>query len=269
MGAVKRFVCHNKDSECHCCAFALGCVYHRIFEAKGEKGHETTQNAYVIHCNDRKTAYSAGQELLFSISIFGNVADCAPYLIKGLFDAQKRGLTARHAAFKVKQISAGNNKKIYDGDVLDMSRASETLAIDSDETSQESAIVRFVTPFRTKIDGKFAKDINSAVLVRALLDRFISLDLAKREDVRAWMKEGLALFSQDLTINDKQFRWMEETRYSNRQKTTMQLGGIAGSFRLSGDSLSVLYPLLRIGEITHIGKATTFGFGKYEVEEKI
>jgi CRISPR/Cas system endoribonuclease Cas6 (RAMP superfamily) len=44
----------------------------------------------------------------------------------------------------------------------------------------------------------------------------------------------------------------------------MKLGGIIGEVVYEGD-LTNFVPLLKIGELTHIGKNTTFGLGKYEV----
>jgi CRISPR/Cas system endoribonuclease Cas6 (RAMP superfamily) len=44
----------------------------------------------------------------------------------------------------------------------------------------------------------------------------------------------------------------------------MRLGGIVGSITYRGDFGKYL-PLLRLGEHIHVGKAATFGLGKYRV----
>jgi CRISPR/Cas system endoribonuclease Cas6 (RAMP superfamily) len=44
----------------------------------------------------------------------------------------------------------------------------------------------------------------------------------------------------------------------------MKLGGIMGSARYKG-SLTPFIPYLKLGTYTHIGKNTTFGFGRYSL----
>jgi CRISPR/Cas system endoribonuclease Cas6 (RAMP superfamily) len=45
----------------------------------------------------------------------------------------------------------------------------------------------------------------------------------------------------------------------------MQLGGLLGRLTLSGDRLSDLWPLLWLGQHTHLGKGTSFGLGRYRL----
>ncbi len=61
-------------------------------------------------------------------------------------------------------------------------------------------------------------------------------------------------------------RWHEWTRYSSRQHTLMELGGLLGTFELSGPDLAPLWPLLWLGQWVHAGKGTTFGLGAYRLE---
>jgi hypothetical protein len=62
-------------------------------------------------------------------------------------------------------------------------------------------------------------------------------------------------------------RWWDWERYSARQQTTMNFGGLIGGFELSGPpaTLEKFVPLLKMGEWLHVGKGTTFGLGKYQV----
>ena len=67
-------------------------------------------------------------------------------------------------------------------------------------------------------------------------------------------------------IVKKQIRYEELTRKSNRQKTTMNLGGIIGEMQINNiDKQS--YHILKLGEILACGKSTVFGLGKIEIEE--
>ena len=56
------------------------------------------------------------------------------------------------------------------------------------------------------------------------------------------------------------------TRYSNRQHTKMQLGGIRGY--ISYEELDEQsYILLKLGEILGVGKQTVFGLGEIKIEK--
>jgi hypothetical protein len=59
-------------------------------------------------------------------------------------------------------------------------------------------------------------------------------------------------------------RWDWE-RYSSRQKTRMKMGGLMGEITYGGP-VAAFEPFLRAGEILHVGKGTSFGLGKYEIE---
>lgn len=53
-------------------------------------------------------------------------------------------------------------------------------------------------------------------------------------------------------------------RYSSTQNQKMPLRGIKGEMLLSGIPEKLL-PILLAGEILHIGKNTSFGFGRYHI----
>jgi CRISPR/Cas system endoribonuclease Cas6 (RAMP superfamily) len=61
-------------------------------------------------------------------------------------------------------------------------------------------------------------------------------------------------------------QWFDWKRYSNRQEMEMLMGGLVGGISYTG-ALTEFCPLLRLGEVVHVGKQTTFGLGKIEVKE--
>jgi len=68
-----------------------------------------------------------------------------------------------------------------------------------------------------------------------------------------------------ITRADADMQWQAMERISNRQQARIKTGGLVGSIRYSGDLLPFV-PYLRAGEVIHVGKSTTFGFGRYSVQ---
>ena len=81
-----------------------------------------------------------------------------------------------------------------------------------------------------------------------------------------WEFHDLLVKASDIEITGKNLHWQDRSRYSNRQDTAMQLGGFVGEIVLEGD-LAPFSHLLRICEVIHVGKGTTFGLGKIKVIE--
>ena len=77
---------------------------------------------------------------------------------------------------------------------------------------------------------------------------------------------GLVELASQIDWISTRLLWKDWTRYSSRQKTTMEMGGIMGeaSFRLGANS--PLWPYLWLGQWVHAGKGTSMGLGKYSIE---
>ena len=57
-------------------------------------------------------------------------------------------------------------------------------------------------------------------------------------------------------------------RYSARQDVKMKMGGFVGEVQYVGE-VREFFPLLKLGEKLHVGKATGFGLGRYEVLHRV
>jgi hypothetical protein len=68
-----------------------------------------------------------------------------------------------------------------------------------------------------------------------------------------------------LRVHRSALRWLDWTRYSTRQDTLMQMGGLVGDLHLSGLGLPALWPLFGLGAWVQLGKGTSLGLGRYEL----
>jgi CRISPR/Cas system endoribonuclease Cas6 (RAMP superfamily) len=64
--------------------------------------------------------------------------------------------------------------------------------------------------------------------------------------------------------------WQDWTRYSSRQRTRMQMGGIVGSAELDTAGMdSEGWAGLWLGQWLHIGKQTSMGLGHYRLSQPV
>jgi hypothetical protein len=71
---------------------------------------------------------------------------------------------------------------------------------------------------------------------------------------------------ENYKVVSKNLRYQELIRKSNKQKTTMNMGGLMGEMIIANVDKKV-YNLLKLGEVIGAGKSTVFGLGKIKVEE--
>ena len=70
--------------------------------------------------------------------------------------------------------------------------------------------------------------------------------------------------TEAVELVESQLQWQDWERYSHRQRTRMKLGGFIGTAVYEGN-LTPWLPLVKAGEVLHVGKATAFGLGKYAI----
>lgn len=123
-----------------------------------------------------------------------------------------------------------------------------------------AATLEFLTPVRLVAGGHIASRLDGHTLVHAVFrraDLLAQLYGAGRLDPLPEAARTL------LDVDDSRLRLMRVRRYSSRQRRHMEWPGLVGELRVSGPGLAPLWPLLRFCEEVHIGKATSFGFGRF------
>jgi hypothetical protein len=79
----------------------------------------------------------------------------------------------------------------------------------------------------------------------------------------------LADIGQWLHEDDRRdLRWIDQIRYSGRQRPEMNLGGVVGAWTLRGEPerLAPFVPWLWLAQWLHLGKNATMGLGGYRLQ---
>jgi len=122
--------------------------------------------------------------------------------------------------------------------------------------------LRFLTSTRLKFNNALVIDFTFRMLVFKMVRRVLELTHFHVPGAKIdWEFHPLLVAADAVQIAQRDLRWVDWERRSNRQKTEMMMGGFVGEMVLEGE-LAPFFDLLRICEVVHVGKGCVFGNGK-------
>ncbi len=288
--ALRRTACTMKPGQlCESCMLRSHCSYTRIFETFIEeqpppflRGLDTSPRPFIFEPHDQTKFYNAGDTLWFDFILIGDVIDFVPYVVFAMMQMGHGGLgVKRHqfdltAAYCFQPDEEHNDPKanpdwqlLYDGatqKILFTPTAQALTPGNHGATATGSVTLQFLTQTRLKFDNDLTMDFTFRMLVFKMLRRILELAYfyAPREQIN-WEFHPLLQAANAIAMNSRNLHWEEQGRYSSRQKAKMQLGGFVGNMTLQGD-LAPFLDVLHYSEVLHVGKGTTFGLGRMEIE---
>lgn len=269
--ALKKCACALRRQECATCMLAPSCCHTFIFEGQTLPNVQGRQHPYVIQPDDDpRREYLPGDTLSFNFLLFGRANDYLPHVIYAVQEMGKDGLgknTPEQGRYRLEKVTRDNHRTIFENSVLHKAEELPELALHqvADQQAKEITVVCH-TPLRLKYNNQLQDGLPFHVLIRTALRRISSLEAAYGHGEPALDYRGLVAEAARVEQKVADCRWTDIQRYSSRQKTAMQFGGITGRVVYHGDNLSPFLPLLRYCEKAHLGKQTTFGLGRIGVD---
>jgi hypothetical protein len=222
----------------------------------------------------------AGQPLAVGLTLFGKALQYLPHFIHAFEQLGMTGLGARRIRCAMRTVEAvrdGQRWMVYSPDEcgfraavpfeeqiwLDLSAPERSGPLDASSRVR----LMFLTPLRIVYEERLSSELPFHVLVRNLLRRLAHLSYfhcGGDPDAVAF-REWIAL-AETVRTTEHTLKWHDWRRYSTRQRTTMALGGLVGTVTYVGP-LAPFLPLLRVGQVIHAGKGTSFGLGRYRLVE--
>lgn len=276
--SFKKAVCALRFvNDCKDCILASSCVYAYIFEtlkplnSKVMRKYEHVPHPFVL-CPplERKRLYQKGDVLDFGLVLIGKAIEFLPYFIIVFQALASEGLGADKGKCVLKEIVSWDGRQVYTFGKNTVEKVGVISGKDLNANSPQHNLVKmnFLTPVRLQRDGRIVDcDLSFQDIFRALLRRISLLAYFHcKIDIE---NEGLnfkALIekSKEIKTREDNTHWFHWKRYSTRQKRPMPMGGLVGDVIFEGD-LSLFWPFLVLGEYFHVGKNTSFGFGKYKL----
>ncbi len=275
--AFRQTTCITKQPTCDNCIVKTNCPYFKVFETEIPEnnawflaGIKKTPHPYVIHPPiETKTNYKAGDYITFGLTVFGKYINDLPFFVYSFILAGKIGISYKRSKYKLMFVdNICNNKftRIYNDTLGQLSTTYSPVDIKatlSEDVNYNNITLNFLTPLRIQEKGLIRDKnlITKELLIRTIERRILIISNLfcnnLVDDIKTPINNAISITNNNLYYYD----W---SRYSNRQKTKMEMGGFKGDITLTGD-ISKFYNLIKLGELTNIGKNTVFGLGKYEV----
>jgi hypothetical protein len=192
------------------------------------------------------------------------------YVIHALQKAGEDGIGGHQQVFKLNKIESmsqcGQSEIIYqDGEL----KPQQPAVLQEIPKMPKEIDIYFHSPLRIKRDSKnlTARDFTFGAFFGTLLRRVSMLSYFHTDTPLETDFAALTIKARSIQFTSQQLKWYDWTRFSSRQQTEMNMGGLVGSAHLDMQDLEDLWPYLWLGQWTHVGKGTSMGMGAYTLSE--
>jgi len=273
--ALRKIACVTGQNQCKTCERYRQCIYTEIFETPPpEQGHRLQKFSqipapYVIEPPKwgRRT-FQCNDIFSFNMVLTGKALENLPLIIFTWQEALKQGIAKEKGAGVIDRVyfcPAEDKKQIIFSERDEKLKAHDPLLALPKFKEVRQMNLTFISPLRLQRKGHLLseKDISARSLLIPLSKR---LNLVNEFHNNIQLLDNFQELSQwaEETQLTEYLHWIDWSRYSNRQRQKMKLGGLLGSITLKGN-LSPFFPLLYLGQWLHIGKNTSFGLGHYQL----
>lgn len=263
---------HNciRDRNCESCHFMNPCIVHKTMYTQMKKRPPFMQGkdsvGYLIECENYQTEFQAGEGFFFYLVLFGdNIVYFGQYL-QAFFQLGASGIGKYSARYEIKDIRNISGNSILEENQVYMSEyVPETVHDYVIRRQKELGVhggcknkLTFHTPLCLKYQGEFIEQFYSEAIFQALfrrilmMDYFVEIYLDSPEQ-----KEYPNIKSQKIYIR-------KVKRYSSTQDTKILMKGLTGTVWFEHIPEEYI-PYLLAGELLHIGRNSSFGFGRYRL----
>ncbi|MCC6443077.1 MAG: CRISPR system precrRNA processing endoribonuclease RAMP protein Cas6 [Armatimonadetes bacterium] len=283
----RRLVCVTREPACDACLLRAQCAYSYLFETAPPPGSERLSRYRAIPRPlvvrppaEEKRVYRPGEALEFDLLLFGQAIPYLPYFALAFREMEKSGLgrgrregAGRYRLTGIRAVSPGRIPALIydrDADIFDLQApalTAEDLLEAAPSPGGDALALTFLTPTRLWREGRLLRGASFRDIAGALLRRLSGLMYFHCGSDLSADYRGLLARAEAVETAEDALAWREQTRYSARQQTEMQMGGFVGRIRFKGD-LEPFRPFLTLGQWAHVGKGCVMGMGQYRIEDE-
>jgi len=209
------------------------------------------------------------------ITLFDFACGSYAWVLTAFADALSRGLGKDRRPWSLREVwrttPSGERERLCGESLKELPSTllpSELTLAAGTYIAPEPVEVLFRSPTRLLLQGKLVKGRESVpfeALIARILDRFKDLFGVSAGDVLdARLRSELEAEAARVPLLVNETDWIEVKDYSARTGAELLLGGKVGRL-IYGPEAARFFPILRAGEILHVGKNPTAGCGRMEV----
>jgi hypothetical protein len=277
--AFRRLVCHDLTLDCRACPLVGCCPYPAVFRPAPPPGSDRLSRAQDLPRPflfepppDRQDTLAPGDELAVGLTLIGRAATLLPYFVVALRALADRGLGPTRGRLTLACVTAetpaGPHLVFSEGAPVVSASAGGLrlphLARAGDDAATRIR-VRFLTPTTLRRDGRLVERPTFADLACRLRDRVSALAAFFGDGPVDMDFAGVAAAAAEVRTVACRTAWERRTRRSARTGDVHETSGFVGEAVYEGE-LGRWMPLLRLGEVVHVGKYAVWGNGWMEVE---
>lgn len=265
-----------RDEKCEVCDFSEDCLVQRMMYPKMEIRPEFMKTkdseGFVFECEDTREYFEAGDELDFTLILIGRTIVYFNQYLQAFNYLGMLGLGVEHVRFQIAKVTNTLGETLVEGTSVYKERLTVMHVSDYVRYRFSSGDIKrmldadrcrmvFQSPLSLKFQGKMQEDFRPDALFAAIERRVYILNCYEGLSEEGENIERPA--EEHLPMVEKEKVWpVKMKRYSGTQNSKVTFSGIRGWCDLKGLDESMMQ-LLLAGELLHIGKNTSFGFGKY------
>lgn len=263
-----------RDRDCERCDFEPDCVVRRTMYSRYDIAPQfvTTGDSigYILECENYDEIFSAGDILKFNMILFGKAIAYFNIFMQAFFSLGNEGIGKNHSRFRIASVANTQNQPLLARGAVYMKNysilnISGYVGYRVKRIRENGCCGRFVfhTPATIKYQGAFLDEYDMEAIWNAVLRRIYMLECFEGIAENVYDMHGLKECALP-RIAEQQAKRAGIRRYSSTQDRKMTLTGIKG-FAQPESLPDRLLPFLIAGELTHIGKNISFGFGRYTI----
>ncbi|HEK86292.1 MAG TPA: CRISPR system precrRNA processing endoribonuclease RAMP protein Cas6 [Candidatus Aminicenantes bacterium] len=276
--SLKRVVCLFRNKNCQECPLNGECVYAYVFETMSLSknplfildNHAVVPHPFIIEPPlERTTVYEPGSQISFNLVLIGRAVKYVLYFIMAFEQLGEVGIGKGRGKFEISKVEVDGQVIYSDADRALVPAESKIFEVPEEfiisDGHDETIGIEFLTPTRIKYQRQYISKIDFFILITNLMRRLALLNVYHGSaEVPRWNHKLIIEEAKKVKIIEDTTSWLDWQRYSHRQKTKMMLGGVIGGIKYEG-KIKDFYPILRAGEIFHVGKGISFGLGMYRL----
>lgn len=286
--AFKKATCiMRKERLCENCIVKLSCSYYSFFESPLPETLPENKLKFLKLSNVKKIPHpfifepdikqkrvlNKDEIFFFDLLLFGKANEYYPYFIFSIIEMGKKGIGVNRGKYVLEKVlnfvNDNETEIIFDSDTNVLSKINNHFEIAEQDIDKDIIKLSFITPLRLQQEGKLVNEPDFKILIINLVRKisamlFFHYNYDFDSDYIEYSKE-LIEKSKSIQTLDSSLKWFSWERWSNRQKTKMNLGGLVGDISFQGN-LSPFSDIINLGKYFHVGKNTVFGLGKYLIK---